>query len=332
MKQLCAFLLLTLLVLAAAPGFAGQKKEGREAGRNTDGVASSMMPKTSATVILSEGFEGVDFPPAGWSMLNNDHNVPDLAQTTPDDTAWYQSGSVGGTYALPPYEGSACAAAYYGAANDYYLDDWLITPNTSAPLDETAKDSLTFWAASRLSSSGEYYDSLDIRVSFTGTAAADFTIRLGYFQVPKPAWTRFAFPLPQGAARYIAFRYLMYDGGPNGANSDKVCVDAVQVTRTAPTGVQQTDNGVPAEFRLDQNFPNPFNPGSTIQFQIARESPVTLTVYNTLGEQVGTLVNEILAPGRYTARFDGSRLASGVYIYRLAAGSFLQTKQMILLK
>jgi hypothetical protein len=69
-----------------------------------------------------------------------------------------------------------------------------------------------------------------------------------------------------------------------------------------------------------------------IEFQIPRESQVSVKVYNVLGQEIATLVQERLAPGHYSTRFNGARLASGVYFYRLTAGSFVETKRMLLLK
>ncbi|MFA6456836.1 MAG: T9SS type A sorting domain-containing protein [Bacteroidota bacterium] len=97
-------------------------------------------------------------------------------------------------------------------------------------------------------------------------------------------------------------------------------------------GVQRLDETVPNVFALDQNYPNPFNPSTTIKYSIPAESRVTLTIFNLLGQEVATVVNENLKAGKYSATFDASRLATGVYIYRLEAGSFTSVKKMMLLK
>lgn len=89
---------------------------------------------------------------------------------------------------------------------------------------------------------------------------------------------------------------------------------------------------LPQTFNLQQNYPNPFNPSTTIQFEIANETNVSLKVFNMLGQEVATLVNERLNPGRYERSFDGKGLASGVYFYRLTAGSFTDLKKLVLLK
>ena len=87
----------------------------------------------------------------------------------------------------------------------------------------------------------------------------------------------------------------------------------------------------PGAFRLWQNFPNPFNPSTTITYELPSESYVTLKVYNTMGEEVATLVDGNIAAGVYTVKFYSSHLASGMYFYRLTAGSFVDTKKLIVL-
>lgn len=88
----------------------------------------------------------------------------------------------------------------------------------------------------------------------------------------------------------------------------------------------------PETFVLSQNYPNPFNPKTGVRFQVPGVSDVKLVVYDLLGREVAVLVNERKAPGSYEVQFDASRLSSGVYLYRLTAGSFMQTRRMILLK
>ncbi|HEX9252522.1 MAG TPA: 5'-nucleotidase C-terminal domain-containing protein [Ignavibacteriaceae bacterium] len=88
----------------------------------------------------------------------------------------------------------------------------------------------------------------------------------------------------------------------------------------------------PVEFSLDQNYPNPFNPSTTINYSIPEAGNVEMKVYDVLGNEVATLVNETKAPGNYSAVFDASSLASGIYIYKFSANNFLQTKKMILMK
>jgi hypothetical protein len=98
------------------------------------------------------------------------------------------------------------------------------------------------------------------------------------------------------------------------------------------TSVQGSNNDIPKEFELVQNYPNPTNPSSTITFYLPEVSHVTLNVFNTLGQQVALLVDAQYQPGRYEVQFDGSNLTSGVYFYRIVAGEYTQTKKMVLIK
>jgi hypothetical protein len=97
------------------------------------------------------------------------------------------------------------------------------------------------------------------------------------------------------------------------------------------TAVRKTDSH-PDGFALEQNYPNPFNPSTNISFRISRAEFVTLNVFDILGRKVAMLVNKELQPGSYEATFDASRLSSGVYLYQLRAGAFIQTQKMILTK
>ena len=97
------------------------------------------------------------------------------------------------------------------------------------------------------------------------------------------------------------------------------------------TGVGMPD-ALPALFWLSQNYPNPFNPSTTIRYCLPNRLHVTLTVYNTLGQQVAVLQNGEQQAGFHELQFDASGLASGVYLYRLQAGDFISTKRMLILK
>jgi subtilisin-like proprotein convertase family protein len=89
---------------------------------------------------------------------------------------------------------------------------------------------------------------------------------------------------------------------------------------------------IPNHYQLDQNYPNPFNPTTTISYQLPISSIVTLKMYDILGREIATLVNEKKDAGKYVIDFNGSYLPSGVYVYRIQAGSFVETKKMMLLK
>ncbi len=94
----------------------------------------------------------------------------------------------------------------------------------------------------------------------------------------------------------------------------------------------KSSSQTPSTFSLSQNYPNPFNPATLINYSLARSGSVKLAVYDVLGREVATLVNEKQNAGEYNVRFDGRMLASGMYFYRIEAGSFTQVKKMLLLK
>ena len=109
--------------------------------------------------------------------------------------------------------------------------------------------------------------------------------------------------------------------------------------------LMETDDEVLSDYFLSQNYPNPFNPSTTIQFSLPQTSYVTLEVFNTLGERVGVLASEELTAGTYNYSWDAAGLTSGIYFYRLQAGSpstsspegqagqsFVETKKMLMIK
>jgi len=95
---------------------------------------------------------------------------------------------------------------------------------------------------------------------------------------------------------------------------------------------ERIGSDVPGSYVLTQNYPNPFNPSTVIQYALPRAGMTMLRVYNILGQEVATLVNEYQAPGTYTVRFDASSLSSGVYFFRVQSGSFSAVKKMMLVK
>jgi len=113
-------------------------------------------------------------------------------------------------------------------------------------------------------------------------------------------------------------------------------VGNVETTRPAPA-ISDITNGVgeaviPTEFALYQNYPNPFNPATEIAFSLSVKVRATLRIYDMLGREIATLIDEEKNPGRYSIRWDAGRYASGVYFYRLIAGDFVQTRKLSLIK
>jgi len=108
--------------------------------------------------------------------------------------------------------------------------------------------------------------------------------------------------------------------------------DYATIKYSQSTGIAQTSSEIPDQYSLSQNYPNPFNPSTNLEFGISDLGFVSLKVYDILGKEIITLVNEKLNPGNYKVEFDGRGLTSGVYFYRLTIGEFTDTKRMMLVK
>ena len=126
---------------------------------------------------------------------------------------------------------------------------------------------------------------------------------------------------------------------PESVNEIKtVYIDKIEGVDKFDPGIIITDvdenanNLVPIDYNLDQNYPNPFNPSTKIQFSLRNAQFVSLRVFNMLGQEVATIINENKKAGNYQVDFNGSNLASGVYFYQLRAGSFVSVKKMLLMK
>lgn len=103
-------------------------------------------------------------------------------------------------------------------------------------------------------------------------------------------------------------------------------------TKMYVTGVQITNEGPVSDYALSQNYPNPFNPTTTIKYSIAKPGMVSLKIYDVVGREVATLVNQEQGTGSYQVTFDASRLSSGLYLYRIQAGDFSAVNKMMLIK
>ena len=140
---------------------------------------------------------------------------------------------------------------------------------------------------------------------------------------------------------------LMYDGDDTNDELAKDLAEDINLQREIGAGIVPVGSllykgglgaitwnfeGLPTEFTLYQNYPNPFNPATTIRFDLPVAGRVSLAVYNILGQKVAELVNGHREAGRYSVNFDASRLASGMYIYRIQAGNYSKVHKMLLIK
>jgi hypothetical protein len=175
------------------------------------------------------------------------------------------------------------------------------------------------------------YDFCNVEVSNDGGTNWQ---RVASYHGTLSTWTQQTFdisPYANGSANMkVRFR-LTSDGS---LQYDGWYVDDVVITKYCvgtPLAVGN-NNTIPERFSLEQNYPNPFNPVTQINYALATESIVKLTVFDLLGKQVASIVNTKQPAGRYQVEFDGSNLASGMYIYKIEAGSFTDVKKMMLVK
>jgi Secretion system C-terminal sorting domain len=119
------------------------------------------------------------------------------------------------------------------------------------------------------------------------------------------------------------------------SNTGFVVGDSGIILKTTNGGVLTAINTspvLPDQIELFQNYPNPFNPTTTIRYVIPKESFVTIKVYNLLGKEIATLVNDKKSAGSYSVDFNTNNFASGIYFYKLLSGTYTATKKMVILK
>ena len=158
-----------------------------------------------------------------------------------------------------------------------------------------------------------------------GMAGADSLIGIGVLSYLKFVVNESA--VPNQSSELKIDTMLFNQGSPVAViQNGSVSVIAVDIDERDGT------NGLVRSFSLSQNYPNPFNPETVIRYSIPKAEEVSLVVYNLIGEEVTHLIGETQQAGYYKVTWDASNAASGIYLYRLQAGNFIQTKKMILMK
>jgi len=285
--------------------------------------------------ILEEGFEAYDsltLPP-GWTQVNLG-SVP-VCDTMADWTVRDTGASLPGlsTATSVAHNGSKAIGVSWVIGTDSncafptppWSDIWLITGRVFIP---TENFELSFWGTG--GSNSTYLDSMQVLISTTDSLPASFTHleTIVWLEGNYGHFTEYFFDLTPYAGQtiWVAFRYhcdIQTEGF-------FVHLDDIKINN--PIGIQGIGSNVPSIFALRQNYPNPFNPVTVIEFDLPKAEYVELVVFNSLGQQVKTLVEQDMNAGSYRVDFDARNLPSGTYYYRLIAGNFVETKKMVIVK
>lgn len=285
-----------------------------------------------------EPYDSITHPP-DWKVVNNagfpinefaNWCIRDTGRILPNITPYPPTG---GPKLSRAYDGIKAYNVTWGAGipldtnSSTVSDAWLISKKfNNIPSD-------AFFSFYACGGSASFLDSLQILVSPTGdTALSSFTNKIqtiiwtppvtyGEFQNYTYDFSQFA-----GLNIRVAFRYYM----ETSQMGYVVMLDYVQMFGSV--GIKPINSNIPDKFALKQNFPNPFNPQTTIRFDLAKSTNVRLDVYNSLGQVVQTLQDGFKPAGYYEATFNASSLSSGIYFYKLTTDHFTETKKMMVIK
>jgi hypothetical protein len=267
-------------------------------------------------VPLCEQFTSTTFPPTGWNLIFT-------------GTQYWTRSAVSG-FGLG--SGSARYDMWNGpAGTNQTMQTVNFTPSIICT-QGNIPDSLMIDFAYSVYQTAQ--DSLIILVSTDGGTSYNSFRRLGPSQLSTTApqtteftptagqWVKRAYALPAGVNK---IQFLGKSQFGNHLYLDSICIKSC-MTGITPISIE------PAEFSLSQNYPNPFNPTTNIKFSLPKAGIVKLVVFDVLGREVATLVNEFKGVGQYVVDFDASSLASGVYFYKIETGDFKDVKKMLLVK
>jgi hypothetical protein len=278
--------------------------------------------ETSDSITLPTGWSvwnAANFPIdpfTNWTVRDTGRSLPGLASATSKShsgikaigVSWWSSVDTTGLDTTNTSDAWLVSKRIYVWQSGALMSYWMALGGGSAPY----LDSVQIWFStvdSTPSNFSQYYETISGTGPY-GTFTQNFIVLDDFV----------------GQTVWVGFRYNM-DCTVDGFF---VHIDDVEVIN--PIGIEPISSEIPARFSLKQNYPNPFNPVTNIEFDIAKTSTVTLVLYNSLGQEVRTLINEQLKPGSYKYDFHAGDLPSGAYFYRLIAGDFVQTNKMILVK
>ncbi|HOE91117.1 MAG TPA: choice-of-anchor J domain-containing protein, partial [Candidatus Cloacimonadota bacterium] len=261
-----------------------------------------------SSIILTEGFEGT-FPPTGWTIIDSDG----------DGHNWMQWDYTphGGVYGV-------ASGSYDNNIGQLFPDNWLITSQISLAPNTT--NTLKFWVSPQDPSYAQDYYS--VMVSTTNTQPASFE-EIYSETIMGSDWEERTVNLPYaGQSIYVAFRH--HD-----------CTDwyIMKIDDIEIAGSEATGENVPSVLQtaLVGNYPNPFNPTTTISYNLANDSHVSIDIYNVKGQKVKTLVNDRVTAGTHNVVWNGKddsgkNVGSGIYFFNMKAGKYTSTRKMILMK
>jgi len=291
-----------------------------------------LSPVVFSQVKINEGFETSDSAhlPLGWSKWNNAaFQINPKANWTVKDTG---SSIVLVTGTSKAHTGRKACVVSWGCAIDTATgattnaDAWLVTKR----LVPSVTDSISFWATGGSSS---YSDSMQVWIGVIDSIPSDITVKVSTIYWPMGStygnFSNYKYSLHDYAGQtiWIGFRYV---SNGNGSSGYAVHLDDVFVG--TPIGITPISTNLPKEYALKQNYPNPFNPTTNINFDLPHAGFVNLIVFNMLGQQVSSLVNQDLKAGSYKVDWNAQDLPSGTYFYKITAGSYVKTNKMILVK
>ncbi len=264
---------------------------------------------TADAQITDGGFEAWSAgAPTGWST----DNVPGA-----DTVIWRTTDAHSGSYAV-----EGVATSYLSAVIPPTLT--LMMPWTSRPSSFTG-----YYKYAPVSG-----DTLIIAAVFAKNSSA-IGAGLVKLTAAMASYTQFSIPISYSSSvtpdsTAIQIGIIPASGSSSVHAGSLFKVD--DVSYTGATGVSTDNAQTPLSYTLGQNYPNPFNPTTVIQYQLPASGQVSLKVYDELGREVAALVDTRENAGTYSVKFDGGNLASGVYFYRLSAGTYSETKKLLLIK
>jgi len=285
--------------------------------------------------------DGSETPPYGYSLPTNDYSVIFDNFTSDTVKTFFFTGNKTFSYSRDSAEQNQTDRFFFdGGVSVSNPDQQNKTISLLNIINETTQEKLFAFSSIELAQNDsvkiENPDSNKIKLKSFGTAK-DYDIELNY--VTESGIGRFVdsnIPLTSNTTHTIIPDWtdvtetqlkILVDEGNDGTIDDTLSL----INKLTGIGNDQ-GSVIPKEFRLEQNYPNPFNPSTTIRYQIPINSHVSLKVYDVLGNEVATLVDEYREAGRYEVEFNAKGLASGVYFYKLQAGIFVETKKMLLVK